>query len=73
MALVQYQVSELAKLIQNHRPKSGPGKLLWSSISVTFRKNKFEKCVTNITQALDLLVLSLAALDRCDMRSRPGK
>ena len=64
MTLVQSQVNELAKLIQNYRPKASPGKLLWSSISVAFRKNKFERCVSNIMQALDLLVLSLAALDR---------
>ena len=65
MMLVQSQVSELAKLIQNHRPsKPGQRKLLWSSINITFRKNKFEKRVVNITQALDLLLLSLAALDR---------
>ena len=65
MKLVYSQVSELAKLIQDHRPsKPGQRKLLWSSINVAFRKNKFEKCGMNITQALDLLLLSLAALDR---------
>ena len=65
MELVHKQINDLRDLIKDCSPsRSGQKAVIWSNLSIAFRKNNIAKCITNLDQAKDLLQMAQMSLNR---------